>query len=130
MTHAVFIDGSTGEPTNVFVSDCDMTGIATPVQVSTPISNVQVTNCPGYNDSQTAAVTTSPPVSGHVLHASDYGYYGPTTIFVAANTIVTAVKINGVTTGVKQGAFVMTAGESAEIDYSGITAPGFVMIGQ
>jgi hypothetical protein len=119
-------------PFNVYVRDCDVTGYSTwnvAINIASTATLVQVTNCAGYNGALTTAVTTSPPVSGHVFHASDYGYYGPTTFYVAVNTIVTAVKINGVTTGVKTGAFFLTAGQSGEIDY-GLVAPGFVMIGQ
>jgi hypothetical protein len=129
-TSGLYVDGTTPDLSNVFAKHCDFTGLSTPLKVTTPVSNLQVVDCPGYNDSQTAAVTATPPVSGHVFHASDYGYYGPTTIYIVVNTIVTAVKINGVTTGLKQGTFVMTAGQSAEVDYGGVTPPGFVMIGQ
>ena len=127
----LYVDGATlaVPPTNVFAKHCDFTGLSIPLKVTTPVSNLQVVDCPGYNETQTVALTVTTPLSGHVFHASDYGYYGPATIYVAANSGVTAVKINGVTTGAKTGAFFLTAGQSGEIDY-GLVAPGFVMIGQ
>ena len=130
-SHGVFIDGSFGEPSNVFVSDCDMTGVATPVQVSTPVSNVQVTNCPGYNDSQTSAMHTTLPTG--VFSASGYGYYGPASFYVVNTGVigaVTGVLINGITTGLKTGAFFLAAGQSAQVTTSGMPTVSFSMIGQ
>jgi hypothetical protein len=46
------------------------------------------------------------------------------------NTGVTHVKINGIDTGVKSGPFFLGAGQTAEVDISGGTAPTFSMIGQ
>jgi hypothetical protein len=129
--YGLWVDATSTAPSNVFVKDCDLTGNTLgPVQVSGTVDNLQVVDCPGYNDSQTAALTTSPPPTTAVFHASDHGYYGPATFCIAVNTMVTAVKINGVATGLKVGAFFLGAGQSGEIDYSGLVPPGFVMLGQ
>jgi hypothetical protein len=125
----LWADGSTLEPSNIFAKHCDLTDLPTALKVNTPVSNLQVVDCPGYNDSRTTALTTSPPASAVVFYASTHGYYGPATFCIAVNSGVTAVKINGVTTGLKVGAFFLGAGQSAEIDY-GLVPPGFVMLGQ
>jgi hypothetical protein len=120
-------------PGKVYVRDCDATGYSAwnvALNIASTATSVQVTNCPGYNDSLTVAVTTSTPPTTAVFHASDHGYYGPATFCIAVNTMVTAVKINGVATGLKVGAFFLGAGQSGEIDYSGLVPPGFVMLGQ
>jgi hypothetical protein len=108
-----------------------MTGVATPVQVSTPISNVQITNCPGYNDSQTSAMHTTLPTA--VFSAAEYGYYGPASFYVVNTGVIgaiTGILINGITTGLKTGAFFLAAGQSAEVTTSGMPTVSFSMIGQ
>jgi hypothetical protein len=129
--YGLWVDATSTAPSNVFVKDCDLNGNTLgPVTVPTTVTSLQIVDCPGYNDSQTTALTTSPPPTTAVFHASDHGYYGPATFCIAVNTMVTAVKINGVATGLKVGAFFLGAGQSGEIDYSGLLPPGFVMLGQ
>lgn len=131
----LWVDGSSSETTNVFVKDCDLTGYsspATPVTVSATVVNLQIVDCPGYNDSQTVALRTSLP-SG-VFSAPTYAYYGPSSFYVGANTGasggVTAILINGITTELKVGAFFLAAGQTAQVTISGSPTIPFSMIGQ
>ena len=91
---------------------------------------VEVTNCEGYNGVPTAALTTTLPGSGTPFYGYEYAYYGPVSFFVGINTGVTAIEINGITTGLKTGSFVLYPRQSGVITLGGGTSPTFVMIGQ
>jgi hypothetical protein len=131
LDYGVWLDATTSSPSSVYIKACDLTGNGTgPVNISGTITSAQIVDCAGYNDSQTAAITTSTPSSGVPVHATDHGYFGPAIAYVAANSNVTAVKVNGVTTGLKTGTFYLGPAQSIELDYSGLGAPGFCMMGE
>jgi hypothetical protein len=121
-------------PGKVYVRDCDATGYSAwnvAINIASTATLVQVTDCPGYNDSQTSAMHTTLPTG--VFSASDYGYYGPASFYFIATGLsgsATAIAINGITTGLKTGAFFLAAGQNAEITTTGMPVVSFSMIGQ
>ena len=74
----VYVTGANGAPENVFIKHCDLSGVPTPAHVVTPVTNVQITECPGYND-QGVVVTTASPVLGAHFNGASNGHYGPVT---------------------------------------------------
>jgi hypothetical protein len=80
----IIVTGASGEvTTNIFISDCDVAGYedyATAIAISGTLANVQVRDCPGYNDTvpQLSVILPSGWFSG-----STFSYYGPTTFFVS-----------------------------------------------
>ncbi|MGB9651645.1 MAG: hypothetical protein WCB01_07555, partial [Candidatus Cybelea sp.] len=128
-TYGVFVTGeSTTVTKDVFIRDCDASSFSSynnAIHVVgtyvTQISNIQVTNCAGYNDSATALSSTL-PTSGITFHNYDFSYYGPIA-FMLWGSGVTHVHINGVSTSLMTGYFTLSPGERATIDYSG--SPNF-----
>ncbi len=136
-TNGIQVNGTSGAVTGVFIRNCVATGysgFSTAISVtpfSSNVSTVEITNCPGYNGVSTVALTTTLPGNGTPFHGYDHGYYGPVSFFVGTNTEVTAIEINGITTGLKTGSFVLYPQQSGVITYTGGgIAPTFVMIGQ
>ena len=133
-TNGIKVVATSGAVTGVYIRNCNASGyssynVAIYVDATgTYASTVEITNCAGYNDtgqSLGSLVSMSTP-----FYNRTYGYYGPVTFFVATNTIVTAIKIGGNATGLKTGTFLLQPGVAGEIDWSGIAAPGFTIIGQ
>jgi parallel beta-helix repeat protein len=136
-TNGIQVNGTSGAVAGVFIRNCNASGYSsysTAIDVTGPSSNVptvEITNCAGYNGVYTSALTTTLPGSGSAFHGYDHGYYGPVSFFVGTNTEVTAIEINGITTGLKTGSFVLYPQQSGVITYTGGgIAPTFVMIGQ
>ncbi len=110
--------------TRVFARDCNATGYsgyADAILIASSLSQVEVTNCAGYNDQHT--VLTSTPPSGTFNGVSVDGYYGPTVFYVTQRTVT----IDGEPTNLSSGGFTLAPGETAEL--SGSSAATFVMIG-
>ena len=82
---------------------------------------VEVTNCAGYNDVAPQLATVAP--SG-TFTAIDYEYYGPATFYVVTSS--GTVKVASNDTGLTQGAFTLSPGETAEMTG---TVTSFLMIG-
>jgi hypothetical protein len=122
------IAGSSGTPSNIFFKHCDFTGATSPISVTTPVSNLQVTDCPGYND-QGAVLTTTPPGHLTVFTSSTLGpsphYYGPVVFYVNG---VTSVHIGANVLPITSGSFSLPYGVSASLVYTG--TPTFVAMGQ
>ena len=97
--------------------------------VGTSLTNLQVTNCPGYND-QAATLRTSAPANGLNFNATTYGYYGLVAFYVWGGNSVN-VTIDGNATGLASGGFTLSPGESAVLFYNMLLpAPSFVMVGK
>ncbi len=136
-TNGIQVNGTSGAVTGVYIRNCNASGYSSfsiAIDVSGSASNVstvEITNCAGYNGVYAVALTTTLPGSGTPFHGYDHGYYGPVSFFVGTNTEVTAIEINGITTGLKTGSFVLYPQQSGVITYmGGGIAPTFVMIGQ
>ena len=121
-------DGSS----DVFIEDCDLTGYTgtppIPINFASPGTNVQVVDCPGYNDQ--AVTFASAPANGSEFDGVTYGYYGPVAFYIGANTTVTEVAINGDNTHLLSGIFALSAGSVpyAVLSYSAIFP--FLLVGQ
>lgn len=136
--NGVLVTGATAAPSDVFIKHCDFTGLSAPAQVVTPVTNLQITDCPGYNDQGTPVSSTAPP-SGVSFNGSYAGtgftpYYGPVMCYCASNATATieTIKLNGKTSPLEGGAFMVGPGNVAEakITYVFTTAgPSFLMIG-
>lgn len=128
LNSGINVNGTIAAPTNVFVKQCDFTGLASPVAVTLPVANLQVRGCPGYND-QGTIITSSTPALGSALTIAQLGsaphYYGPGECYV--DTAGADVKINDQTTHLKSGSFYLEPLETIEIDTS---VSHFVAIGK
>jgi hypothetical protein len=120
LSYGAFI---TGGVTNIFVKHCDFTGLANPINVVTAGANVQVTDCPGYNDQATVLQNSIPPPSNPITNAS-FGYYGPIAFYIKGAGHVT---IDGVDTNLTDGGYTLSSGETASI--AG-TATHFLAVGK
>jgi hypothetical protein len=123
-------------PTNVFVKHCDFTGLSAPVSVTTPVNNLQITDCPGYNDQATIVSTAAPP-SGTAFNGAYFGYYGPVTFFATpgAESAISEIAIKGTNTHLTSGTFALAPGlvtvSYAVITYTtGIIPLPFTMVGE
>jgi len=121
----LYVTGASGTPTNVFVKSCDISGYtSTPaVQVVTPVSNVQITDCSGYNDQGTVVSTTTPV---GVFYGHTLGYYGPITFAVWGGAIMSIV-LSGHSTNLTAGNYYLGCNESAAIVSTAV--PNFLAIG-
>jgi hypothetical protein len=82
----------TGNPTNVLVSACDMTGYTSgvPVNVAAGLASLRITNCAGYNTVNTLLVATPMQLTTSVsASVTANPYYGPSVIFYASTIPVT-----------------------------------------
>jgi hypothetical protein len=127
-TYGIQIVGeTTSVTTNIFIRNCDASGFANyqhAINVSGTVSNVQITNCAGYNDQSTAIAISFPSgsaVFGTAFHPYQLNtitpYYGPMEIYLGSGvTGVTAVKINTNTTHLTSGSFFVNPSDTVEID--------------
>lgn len=123
------ITGSSGAPSNIFIKHCDFTGLTNPLSVTATVTNLQVTDCPGYND-QAAPVHMTAPANGLIFNGVTYGYYGEVAFYVSGGTDV-GVTIDGHSTGLASGGFTLSPGESGVLFYDMLLpAPNFVMVGK
>jgi hypothetical protein len=137
-TYGVYILGASGAvPTNIFIRNSDISDIspysdAVYVDNPTYVSNVQVTNCAGYNDRH-VTLTSSPPVSGVTFYPYSFGYWGPIEFYTIqeAGSTISAIDIDGTNVNLKSGSFLLVTGEYAAITWSGGIVPiAFVVIGK
>jgi hypothetical protein len=127
------VTGESGSvTTGVFIRNCnisDQPTFADAVNVGPGqyVSDVEVTNCSGYND-QTAPITTAVPSSP--FSAVTYGYYGPVTFYGSGSADLT-VDIGGHTTDLGNGTFVLGPGVSAAffVLVGGHVWTNFLMVG-
>lgn len=121
----------------LYVRGCNMTGYGTPnvpLYLSSPGTQIEITDCAGYNDQGKIVSTTAPSPSGTQFNGTYSGfstpYFGPVTFYVRSGTgTITHIKLNGTDTGLTSGTFSVGPGAwKAEIDYTG-TGLNFLMIG-
>jgi hypothetical protein len=127
----IYLDGGQTQSAKVFIGDCNVSGYTSPlvpITFANALSQVEVTNCAGYNDTGTP-ISTTVPGNGQPFHAYDppYSYYGSAVFYCGGGSNV-AVSIDGRSTGLASGRFVLGPGDVAAISYS--TAPSFLMIGE
>ncbi len=84
----------TGTPANLIVSGCDMTGYtapgSAPVSVAGTQTGVFISDCPGYNDQNSAISATSTMLTSGVSAAtSSTPYFGPSVIIYSGTALVT-----------------------------------------
>jgi hypothetical protein len=124
----VIVNEAESFPSNIFVRGCDCSGYSsynTAVYVKPGETNVEVTDCAGYNDQGPNAVlqSTIPPPSNPISNVS-FGYYGPIAFYVKGAGNVT---IDGVNTNLTDGGYTLGPGETASI--AG-TASHFLAVGK
>lgn len=81
-----------GNPTNVLVSSCDMSGYSpgSPVSITGHPTNLRIVNCPGYNTNNThLTATPSQLVAGISAATLANPYYGPSIIFYTSGVPIT-----------------------------------------
>jgi hypothetical protein len=112
--HAVLIGAGGLSVSNVFIRNCNANGYGTlpadAIEVVGEVTNVQITDCAGYNDTA-ATLSTSAP-SGAFSNTS-FGYYGPVAFYCSGGTGV-VVSIDGNGTGLASGSFTLSPGETAQ----------------
>jgi parallel beta-helix repeat protein len=128
----IFVGGSAeaGATDYVFIRGCNgalYANYTTFLAVTGEVSNLEVTDCAGYNDlgDTILAVGTSAP-SG-TFSGLIYTYFGPTAFYVVAAT-GTVVTIDGQNTHLSSGGFTLAPGETAEISLGIVTH--FLMVGK
>ncbi len=126
---AAVLGSVTADPTNVFFKHCDFTGLSNPVGVTLPVTNLQISDCPGYNDQGTVLSSTSPAPTGtfHNYHSwpnASAGWFGPIAFYVTGTGHVT---IDGIDTTLTNAGFTLSPGESASI---AATVTKFVAVGK
>ncbi len=107
---------------------CDLTGnVDGALSVTTPDVSVQATDCAGYNDQATQLAIVAPMADEAFSATQTYSYCGPMA-FYASGGNVQHIKINSKTTGLAAGAFTLSPGENAELDYT--SAPTYYAVGK
>ena len=94
-----------GNCLRVYVNGCDLNGNTSgPLSVSSP-GQLQITNCPGYNDQRQVIATAIPVATGvnfnGLSSTSPYlPYYGPVVFYIsaAAGSTVSMISVGGSTT--------------------------------
>jgi hypothetical protein len=105
LDNGLFVSGTSGAPVNVFAKHCDFTNLSTPVQVTTPVTNLQIVDCPGYNDQGTVFTLAFLPGSA-IFSSASLEYYGPVIFYVGAAN-VTEIQINSANTHLQSGTFML-----------------------
>jgi hypothetical protein len=129
----------TGSCENVYVSTCNFNGNSTaPLYTSTP-GTLQILDSPGYNDQN--FTSTSAPASSATFTNITFGYYGPIIFYTtsSATSTISNILVNGSTTHLTSGSFMIGAaapngsgytGHNAEIVYFPVgTHPNFLAVG-
>jgi hypothetical protein len=129
-------NGPLGLTSNVFIRGCNGAQYSSRGSVvgvgPTPVTNLQVTDCVGYND-QAAPLATSfvfsvaTPFSGLSLSTP---YYGPTAFYITTSgSPSSGMIIDGNSTYLTSGSFTLSAGETAEVP-AATTVTHFLMVGR
>jgi hypothetical protein len=117
----------TGAVVAMRVRGCNLNGNASgALHAPTPNTDLQVTDCTGYNDAR-PTITTTAPGDNVPFTAATYGYYGRVAFYVHGG-VGTLVAIDNNATNLTSGGFTLDPGEIAAINYT--TAPSFVMVGK
>ncbi len=129
----VLIAEGTSDVSDIFIRHCNVSGYGSSpgdaIDVAGSVSNLQVTDCAGYNDLAAAVRTTAP--SSSPFSATTYGYYGPATVYGAGSSNL-SVTLAGSATTLGNGSFVLGPGQSLTfaIGIGGHTWTTFLMVGQ
>ncbi len=119
---------SSAVPTNVFIRDCNAraySSYSAAMNVASAATNVQITNCAGYNDQGPTLVgPITPPLS--TFSNTTWNYRGPLTFYVWG-TGVTSVKVGSLSVAIPTGSFLLPCGVSALVTYTG--SPSFGSVG-
>jgi hypothetical protein len=133
LDYGLVITGAAGTPADVFINHCDVTGYTgtsqASVSVTTPVSNLQITDCPGYNDQavQLSRPPTPPPISGETFYNRTFGYYGPIS-FLVWGGVVSEITIGAIITNLTSGSFMLAPNAGASVTY-GTVNPSFGAVG-
>jgi hypothetical protein len=133
LDYGLVVTGAAGTPAGVFINHCDVTGYTgtsqAPVSVTTPVSNLQITDCPGYNDQavQLSRPPTPPPISGETFYNRTFGYYGPIS-FLVWGGVVSEITIGAIITNLASGSFMLAPNAGASVTYSAVN-PSFGAVG-
>jgi parallel beta-helix repeat protein len=116
---------------SVFIRDNNITGYAglddaITFASSGSLTQIEVTDCAGYNDQKTLLFGPSTPPTVAFTAVSLHGYYGPSTFYLSAG--LQSVKIDGYATNLSSGVFTLAPEEYAQIISSGVTGT-MLMIG-
>lgn len=121
----------------LYVRGCNMEGYTYPpgpLYLSSPGTQIEITDCAGYNDRGTI-VTIVAPNNNTNFNGGAYEYFGPVSFYAAngPNATLTAVKIQGATTPLISGTFTLSPGSTAHatLEYNSIAGgkPSFLMVG-
>lgn len=126
LTNGAYVDGSSAAPKNLFIKHCDFTGLSSPTHVVTPVTNLQIVDCPGYNDQGTVIATSI--TLGTAFTIAQLGtvpYYGPGECYV--NGAGAPIKINNQSSHLALGSFYLQPRETIEVDTS---VSNFLAIGK
>lgn len=129
--YAILIGAGGLNVTDVFIRSCNANGYGTAssdaIDVVGEVSNIQVSNCAGYND-RAQAVATTAPASGVSFNGVTYGYYGEV-LFSVEGASITQIAIDGHNTSRTSGSFTLGPKDTAVLTH-GAGSITFVMIGQ
>jgi hypothetical protein len=134
-TNGVVVNGTSGAVKGVYVRNCNVTGYASPttaISVSGSAANltdIEVTNCAGYNDQGVIVhAAISPPPSG-TFHNTTFNYYGPIQVSVWSTNTTLRLTLQGVATQLASGTFTLGSNMSGAITYSGSPIPACLIVG-
>jgi hypothetical protein len=131
--HAISI---TAEVQGLYVRGCDLSGYASnsPLFTSGAGTQIEITNCAGYNDQGTILQETVPPTSATLANTYSWtnapnGWFGPITFYVmgTGNVSIGNATTSPVNTHLSSGGFTLSSGQIATIAAGAAT---FLAIGQ
>lgn len=114
---------------DIFIRGCDgalFASYPTFLTVTGAVTNLQVTDCAGYNDLGDTILANGASAPSGGFNGVTYGYYGPTAFYLVATG--STVTIDGHNTHLSSGGFTLALGETAQI--SGGTVTHFLMVGK
>lgn len=121
----------TAAVSGLYVHGCNMEGYGTsgPLYLSSAGTQIEITDCAGYNDRNFAVATTVPGSS--TFSGATLGYYGPVTFYGTGSSGVTVI-ISGHAAPFANGTFTLAPGQSVTliVGVTGHAWTGFLMIGQ
>jgi hypothetical protein len=111
----------------LYVRGCNLTGYApkSPIYASSAGTQIEITDCAGYNDQGTTLYSPSSPPVG-TFYNTTFSYYGPIAFYVWG-TAVDAIKIGSLALGLETGSFNLPCNVGAQVTYSG-APPTFAAI--
>lgn len=111
------MDGSVSEPDGVLIRDCNVAGNPSgDLKVTSTVANLQVSDCYGYNDQNTAIVPSSFTAS-HT--AASLGYYGPSVVTWSDNSVTSlTLTLNGTAYSMKFGSVYLGLNDSIQFSHT------------